>query len=250
MKYLTVLCQVLLVLSLGLSTSLMSKEVENKRSGVVAIDIGHTEKKAGATSARGESEFSFNKRIALKLHAVLVERGLTGSFVINADGGAIKLRERTAQAHKKKADLFVSIHHDSAQVRFLKKWTYKGKRYWHGEKFKGFSLFISDKTAQKKENLKLAESIGRKLLARKLVPTLHHAMPIKGENRALLNKSLGIYAYPTLAVLRTAKIPAVLVECGIIVNKDEELLLKSDVYQNTIARSLADGIIAYLDARL
>jgi N-acetylmuramoyl-L-alanine amidase len=32
----------------------------------------------------------------------------------------------------------------------------------------------------------------------------------------------------------------------VIINKDEELLLSDDAYQQKIAQSLADGIVAYL----
>ncbi|MCK5902857.1 MAG: N-acetylmuramoyl-L-alanine amidase [Cocleimonas sp.] len=213
---------------------------------VIAIDIGHTQQKSGATSARGVSEFQFNQVIARKLHSQLNAYGYNNSFIINPKGKNISLKNRNEQAHRRGATVFISIHHDSMQTKFLKEWEYKGNKYLHGEKFKGFSLFISQTTAQKKENLNLARAISNQMLRQGFTPTLHHAMPIKGENRTLLDKKRGIYEFSELAVLRRSIIPAVLVECGVIVNKDEERLLRNNQYQNKISQSLADGIIQYL----
>ncbi len=216
-------------------------------TAVIAIDIGHTQAKSGASSARGVGEFQFNQSIAKKLKAQLQQYGFKNSFIINPNGKAIKLKQRTAIAARHYADVFVSIHHDSMQPQFLSKWVYKDKSYRHGEKFKGYSLFISQKTKQKTQNTQLAHSIANYLLESKFKPSLHHAMPIKGENRRLIDRQQGIYEFPQLAVLRTAKMPAILVECGVIINKDEELLLSDEAYQQKLAKALADGIVTYLN---
>jgi hypothetical protein len=50
----------------------------------------------------------------------------------------------------------------------------------------------------------------------------HHAEPIKGENRELVNPELGIYRFDDLIVLKSAAMPAALLECGVIVNRSEE----------------------------
>ena len=219
---------------------------ESQHTEIIAIDIGHSAKKSGASSARGVGEFQFNQKIAQKLNTQLQAYGFKNSFIINPEGKPIKLKQRTAIAHRNYADVFISIHHDSMQPQFLSPWTYKGKHYRHGEKFKGYSLFISQKTAKKKQNTRLAAAIADSLLQQHFSPSLHHAMPIKGENRRLINRKKGIYEFPELAVLRTAKIPAILVECGVIINKEEELLLSDDAYQQKIAQALADGIVTYL----
>ena len=108
------------------------------------------------------------------------------------------------------------------------------------------SLFISQKTAHKKDNTRLAYHIADSLLKQKFSPSLHHAMPIKGENRRLINRQRGIYAFPELAVLRRATMPAILVECGVIINKDEEVLLADDAHQKKIVTALTEGIVEYL----
>lgn len=225
---------------------LYSSSVYADTNAIIAIDIGHSAKKSGASSARGVGEFQFNQKIAQKLNTQLHSYGFKNSFIINPEGKSLKLKQRTEIAQRNYADLFVSIHHDSMQPQFLSTWTYQGKQYRHGEKFKGYSLFISQKTSHKKENKHLATRIADSLLSQQLRPSLHHAMPIKGENRRLIDRQRGIYAFPELAVLRTAKMPAILVECGVIINKDEEVLLSDDAYQQKIAKALADGIVEYL----
>src|SRR5687767_7250252 len=58
---------------------------------VVAIDIGHTAAVPGATSARGEGEFSFNQRIAQQLYARLEKSAVVAPYLINPKGARIGL---------------------------------------------------------------------------------------------------------------------------------------------------------------
>ena len=47
-------------------------------------------------------------------------------------------------------------------------------------------------------------------------------------------------------VLRTQRIPAVLVECGFLSNAEEEQKLQSDDYQWAVAQSIHAGLCEYL----
>jgi N-acetylmuramoyl-L-alanine amidase len=213
----------------------------------IAIDIGHTRDNPGVTSARGREEFYFNKVIAEKLYDSLHKYGYTNAFIINPSGRDITLIERTDEARAANSELMISIHHDSMQPQFLHKWIYKREHLLYGNSFDGFSLFISQDINTKEDNLSLSMSIARKLLSYGLSPSLHHAIDTTGENRKLIDKKLGIYSFPELAILRRAVMPAILVECGVIVNKDEEILLSNEQYQDKIVKALTEGIISYLD---
>jgi hypothetical protein len=65
------------------------------------------------------------------------------------------------------------------------------------------------------------------LTERGLAYSAHHAEPIRGEGRQLIDKALGIYRYDQLFVLRFNAAPAVLLEAGIIVNCADEVVLAS-----------------------
>ncbi|KJU85580.1 cell wall hydrolase/autolysin [Candidatus Magnetobacterium bavaricum] len=207
---------------------------------VVAIDVGHSRKSPGATSARGQSEYDFNKAVATLLLKQLRDAGITGAFMIDANG--ISLKERVQVANSKKSDLFVSIHHDSVQPVYLSTWEYNGKRNHYSDMFRGFSVFYSESNASPTESLAFADILGGALLEAGLRPTLHHAENIPGENRELVDKDKGIYRFDDLVVLANTQMPAVLLECGVIVNREEELLLKS-TYRAMIVSALARSIV-------
>lgn len=137
-------------------------------------------------------------------------------------------------------DLFISIHHDSVQPQFLTRQGAGAKRYACSEKASGFSIFVSRTNQFFAASLAYARKLGEALVAQGLRPTLHHAEPIPGENRLLLDEKLGIYAFDELVVLREADSPAVLLEAGVIVNPQEEKLIAKDVFRSKVARGIRD----------
>lgn len=208
----------------------------------IAIDIGHTPKRPGAISARGVPEYEFNREMALVLRDELAVRGFAGAFVINETGWEISLTERVETAAEQKADLFISVHHDSVQPGYLSPWTFQGKKLRHCEKFTGYSLFYSEINADPETSLRFAEILGGILLQRGFVPTLHHAEPVKGENRILKDPEKGIYQFDDLVVLKKTKMPAILMECGIIVNRERETVLASPEYRKKLALAVTDAV--------
>ncbi len=217
----------------------------DKKEFAIAIDVGHTLHNPGALSARGVAEFYFNRTLAVRLHGELLERGFTRAFLINERGAEIALRDRTGIAATRGADVFLSIHHDSVQPHYLAAWTYDETERRYSDRFAGYSLFVSNKNEARAQSVALARSIGAEFRRNFFTPTLHHAEKIKGENRPLLDEYLGIYRFDELVVLKTAKMPAVLVENGVIANRDEEILLRDPVYQRMLVLSLAQGLETY-----
>ncbi|MBF0110049.1 MAG: N-acetylmuramoyl-L-alanine amidase [Magnetococcales bacterium] len=208
----------------------------------VAIDIGHTSSAVGARSARGRGEFYFNRAVGLHVLMELQRQGFERSFaIINPKS----LYARTRMAHEKKADLLLSFHHDSAQSQFLEEWIHEGKKQRFSDRFRGFSLLISTKNPRFRESLRLATMIGRHLKREGFEPTLHHAADIPGERHALFNARLGIYCYDDLVVLRTASMPAVLVEVGVIINRQEEVILSREETRNKVARAIVLSLREY-----
>lgn len=100
------------------TSSIFVGAAENKKL-IIAIDPGHTKKHFGAVSARGVPEYEFNISIAKVLLSKIKDNNQTDGFIINPDGGDITLKERTQVAKKRKADLYISLHHDSVQQKYI-----------------------------------------------------------------------------------------------------------------------------------
>lgn len=231
----------LVVFNTVVQTVQASPDVTSCQNFKVALDIGHTLKDPGAISARGQSEFSFNLRLAHEIHAGLASANIE-SFLINDDGAIVSLEDRTVLAALGGAELFVSVHHDSVQPHYLSEWTVDGQIHRFSDHFRGFSLFVSQRNTAYPESLYFATLLGEHLIAQALTPTLHHAEPIPGENRPLLNEQLGIYRFDNLFVLRTATMPAVLFEAGVIVHRDEELDLSDQDYRARHVNALVAAV--------
>jgi N-acetylmuramoyl-L-alanine amidase len=210
---------------------------------IIAIDIGHTINIPGATSARGAPEYSFNQNIGSLLHQrLLKDTRFKGSFIINKTGDDISLPARAAIANKRGAHLLVSIHHDSVEPKDLSPWLYQGRILPYCDKFTGYSLFYSEKNGSPLNSLIFAFILGSELLQSRFCPTLHHAEKFTGGDKDLIDKTRGIYKYNNLVVLKKAHMPAVLFECGIIKNRNEELVLSDPHYQHRLVAALFNAI--------
>jgi N-acetylmuramoyl-L-alanine amidase len=209
---------------------------------IIALDIGHTPLRGGAISARGVFEYQFNRRLVAELFAQLQSMGFVRAFVINPQGDEISLVHRSAEANQQKADLFLAIHHDSVKDKFLKNWEIDGKTQKYCDDFHGYSIFISRKNAKADESAQFADKLGRALLDAGLTPTLHH---VAQENRPILDRTKGIYAFDDLVVLKTAKMPALLLECGVIVNRAEEEKLNNAVYRERLIEAIGRAVQSF-----
>jgi N-acetylmuramoyl-L-alanine amidase len=227
--------------SLTSNLSVTTTQTAHKNAGdfVVALDIGHTPSKGGAISARGVLEYEFNRRLVTELFAQLQSLGFPRSFIINPQGNEIRLVQRSAEANAQSADLFLAIHHDSVKDRFLKTWEASGKTQKYCDDFHGYSIFFSNKNAKAVESLAFASKLGQALLNAGFTPTLHH---VAQEHRPIVDKKKGIYAFDDLVVLKTARMPAVLLECGVIVNRSEEENLNSPVYRKRLVDAICRAI--------
>ena len=214
----------------------------------IALDVGHSIKHPGAYSARGVGEYYFNRAIAAALLRSLKRAGEVEVFIVNPQGTSISLAERTRQAANKRATLFLSIHHDSVQRRYVKEWKVDGETRLYSDNFSGFSVFVSRKNRKFAQSLRFARLLGEAMVARGFSPTMHHAEKIPGEGRNLVDKDLGLYEFDDLVVLKTAAMPAVLLECGVIVNRDEEASLQRPEIQQRIADAAAEAIGKFMHA--
>jgi len=134
------------------------------------------------------------------------------------------------------------VHHDSVQPHFLETWEFDRVERAFSDRYSGFSLFVSRKNRSLARSLACASAIGEALRRAGFSPSLYHADPIPGENKPFADKRNGVHYYDNLIVLKTARTPAVLLEAGVVVNRDEELKLQSEEVRKRIAAAVADGL--------
>jgi len=199
----------------------------------VAVDVGHHAAEPGVISARGRTEFEYNRALALEIKAEL-ERAGQRVQLIGERGDYAVLHHRTGDARG--ADLFLSVHHDSVKERLLPQ----------AEKFSGFSLFVSRLNAKVKKSLACASDIGAMLRAAGFMPSRYHADPELGEARPFADEANGVHYYDSLAVGRAAAMASVLLEAGVIVNRDEEARMGNPEVRRRIAAAVAAGVGACL----
>ena len=211
----------------------------------VVLDVGHSPQAPGARSARGIDEYRYNLALASVIETRLRAQGFFATTRMLTEGGREGLASRAAKANGLAADLLLSVHHDSVQDRLLEAWSVEGRAERYSDRFAGWSLFVSQAGARARESAVFARLLADRLLAERLPFTRHHAQAIAGERRRFLDPARGIYRYDELAVLKASAAPAVLMEAGIIVNRDEEAFLSGPDRQNRIAGAVAGAVEAY-----
>ena len=209
----------------------------------IAIDVGHHLKNPGVISARGVAEFQYNLQLAQEIEAALRRAGHK-TLLIGEDGRAEDLAGRSPRANG--MDLFISIHHDSVQPRFIDTWEYEGEKRNFSDRYAGFSLFVSRLHPDVEASLQCASAIGAALRQSGFTASRYHADPIPGENRPFADEENGVHYFDNLAVLKTARVPALLFEAGVIVNRDEELRMRDPAVRRKIVESVVTGAGACL----
>jgi N-acetylmuramoyl-L-alanine amidase len=214
---------------------------------IVALDIGHTPAHPGAISATGIPEYEFNKIVVTKINIALTKTRTIQPYIVTSSNDlTLASRTRLAAAHA--AELFIAIHHDSAQDKYLRTWNVDGKIERYSDDFSGYGVFFSRRNAQPDASFEFAELLGASMAAEGFHFSQHHAEPIKGENREIVDADAGVYRFDDLIVLRTAQMPAVLLECGVIVNRLEEKSLLTSERQEQIAQAVTNAVLAYFSA--
>lgn len=189
-------------------------------SRTVLVDVGHGGADPGMIGVGGLEEKGINLQIAVKLKAILEEKGYTVVMTREEDKGlydedsrnqkAQDLQRRIAIIKECRPVLCVSIHQNS---------------YQDSEVY-GPQVFYYEDSAQGKE---LAE-----LIQKELNTGLEVARPRVAKG----NK--------TYYLLKRSESVLNIVECGFLTNPKEAELLQTEEYQKKVAEAVAKGIDAYL----
>lgn len=169
-------------------------------------DAGHGATDPGAIGPTGKREKEFNLTMALKLEALFKNHPMIDFSLTRSTDVFLELRQRVKIANEQPADLFISIHANSATATTAN----------------GTETFYNRTTSAP-----LAGVIQR------------HMQDATGF------KDRGA-RYGNFAVIRDTKMDAVLLEVGFISNPEEEQKLFDNDFQDRVALAVAKGICEYL----
>ena len=217
----------------------------------VVVDVGHTLDVPGAMSARGVTEYAFNLQLARDIKQALVDAGFEQAVLMITGLASWRgLFERAARANAMHADLFIAIHHDSVPDNLKHVWEYAGLKNEFNDDYPGYAIFISNDNADPAGSLMFGSMLGQQLEHRGLHYTPHYTSALMGHRRRILvDAEAGVYRYDQLIVLRQTRMPAVLLEAGSIVNRQEELELATPERRSLTSAAIATAVANFCAAR-
>ena len=210
----------------------------------IIVDVGHTLESDGAISARNVPEFQFNLSLAKRVVDELKSNGFPETKLLVTSGKARpSLGRRVAAADALKGNFLLSIHHDSAPDKFMENWTFEGKPSHFSDRFSGYSVFVSRSNMDFKTSLVFAKLLGGQMKAQGLQYATQYTQAFMGRYRFdLLDKDVGVYAHDQLIVLMYPQMPAVLLEAGSIINREEELRMASAERRAMTAKAVTSAM--------
>jgi N-acetylmuramoyl-L-alanine amidase len=176
---------------------------------VVMIDPGHGGKDSGAIGIGSIREKDIILPISKRIAEVLERNGIQVIMTRNSDY-FVTLPGRVAMAQRANADVFVSIHANSAGASRPEVSGLETYHYGSG--------------------LTLARIVHNKIL----------------QNLSVRDRSVRKARF---YVLRKTSMPSILVETGFLTGREDAAKLRSTAYQNQMADAIAQGILQYLRSR-
>ncbi|MBB5705517.1 N-acetylmuramoyl-L-alanine amidase [Sphingopyxis panaciterrulae] len=222
---------------------------DNGRLPLVVIDAGHGGHDPGAISPHsGRREKDITLALAKAVRDQLVAGGRVRVALTRADDRFLVLEERYGIARRLKADLFISIHADSAE----------------NEEARGASIYTLSEVASDREAAKLAARENKANIINGvdlgahsgdvssilLDLTQRETMNVASDFARLLQREAGdqvhfrtdAHRFASFVVLKAPDTPSILFETGFISNRDDADFLASKAGQQTIARGIRDAV--------
>lgn len=198
----------LIIIAILVGISVIIVKILNKKDKtIVCIDAGHGGSDVGALlDSRYEKDDTL--KVANLVKKYLEEQDIK-VVMTRKDDIYVSLQERCNIANKKNADLFVSIHRNSAEVG-------NGIEIWCSSQKKNSDTDLANSILDELKNTEIQNNRGIKYGT------------IKGEDTDYY-------------VLNNTNMPSCLIELGFITDKTDNKLLDENI--ESYAKAIADGII-------
>jgi N-acetylmuramoyl-L-alanine amidase len=213
----------------------------------VVIDPGHGGDELGTQGVKGTLEKEITLSVARRLRTLIETRLGLKVFLTREDDRTVTLDDRSAFANNHRADVFLSIHANSAVRPAL-----KGAEVYY------LTVERADEEARKRadENATTLPALGggnraidlilwETAQARYLEQSSTLAGYIEQSLRAKIEMSPRAVQQAPFRVLVGANMPAALVEIGYLSNADQETQLTTAGYQDQVAQALLDALIKF-----
>jgi len=213
----------------------------------VVIDPGHGGDEIGTQGAKGTLEKDITLSVARRLRTLIESRLGAKVFLTREDDRTLSLDDRSAFANNHQADVFLSIHANSAVRPALK-----------GAEVYFLTVERADAEARKRagDNATTLPAFGGGSREIDLIlwetaqaRYLEQSSALAGFlERALAGRievSPRAVQQAPFRVLVGANMPAALVEIGYLSNAEQETQLASGAYQDQIAQALLDALIKF-----
>ncbi len=223
------------------------------RKKIVVLDPGHGGQDPGAISKSGKYEKDLTLKMAREVRDLLQKKGY--KVVLTRDKDVfIPLRGRIQKAHQANADLFISIHADSAK----------------NASARGLSVYTISEKASDKEAAALAErenkadiilgmdlgdyqpEVSNILIDLAKTGTMTQSAKYADLVVQAMKKEIKLvpnaHRFAGFVVLKSPNIPSVLVELGYLSNRTEDKLLQQKKYRSKLADSLVTAIDTYFQS--
>jgi N-acetylmuramoyl-L-alanine amidase len=196
----------------------------------LCLDPGHGGKDPGNEEGRRQ-EKEYTLLLARDVRDWLTGAGLTVTLTRNGDT-FVPLPDRTEVAKARDADLFVSLHFNAAIAE---------KDQVHGVEVYCLTPAGATSTNVRSDSADTSACAGNRFDAKNMV--LAYQIQ-KAMVASLAVEDRGVKR-ARFAVLRNARVPAVLVEAGFMSHPRESKRIFDPQYRRRLARAIADGILAY-----
>ena len=237
--------------SVSTKAAATSPATKAKQRKIIVIDAGHGGVDHGAIGYNGTYEKNITLSMAKELKKLLDQKGKYKVYLTRSRDVFIPLRERVKISRSHDADLFISVHADSAKNR----------------KAVGLSVYTLSETASDKEAAALAEKENKA----DIVAGLNFAEHSKEVSDILLNLAQretnnssaefasllsaqmskvaktvsNTHRFAGFAVLKAPDVPSVLLELGYLSNPTEERQLRQKSYRRKLGEAAVKAIDKY-----